>query len=87
MLNQKRSSRIDAKQKKLLAMLEEETVIDDPNAKAILVGYKKREVSEQFTSAANKSAYVYLEDTVVCGHYFSKLAICPVFARSCTCIS
>ena len=44
MLSQKRSSRIDAKQKKLLAMLEEETVIDDPNAKAILVGYKKVEV-------------------------------------------
>ena len=45
MLNQKRSSRIDAKQKKLLAMLEEETVIDDPKAKAVLVGYKKLEVS------------------------------------------
>ena len=44
MLNQKRSSRIDAKQKKLLAMLEEETVIDDPKAKAVLVGYKKLEV-------------------------------------------
>lgn len=44
MLSQKRSSRIDAKQKKLLAMLEEETVIDDPSAKAILVGYKKLEV-------------------------------------------
>ena len=39
MLSQKRSSRIDAKQKKLLAMMEEETVIDTP--KAILVGYKK----------------------------------------------
>ena len=44
MLSQKRSSRIDAKQKKLLAMLEEETVIDDPSAKALLVGYKKLEV-------------------------------------------
>ena len=45
MLNQKRASRgIDAKQKKILAMLEEETVIDDPKAKAVLVGYKKLEV-------------------------------------------
>ena len=41
MLSQKRSSRIDAKQKKLLAMLEEETVIE---SKPVLVGYKKLEV-------------------------------------------
>jgi hypothetical protein len=57
MLSQKRSSRIDAKQKKLLAMLEEETVIDDPKAKAVLVGYKKLEVCK---CAQMLRSYMYM---------------------------
>ena len=61
MLNQKRSSRIDAKQKKLLAMLEEETVIDDPKAKAVLVGYKKLEVCKMCISQMiHDCSYMYI---------------------------
>ena len=35
---------VNLKQKKLLAMMEDETVIDDPKAK--LIGFKKLEVCE-----------------------------------------
>ena len=42
----KTPNRVGHKQKKFLAMMEEETVIDDPNAKAArLLAYKKIEVS------------------------------------------
>jgi hypothetical protein len=45
---QKTTSRVGNKQKKLLAMMEEETVIDDPGAKnARLLAYKKIEVGKQ----------------------------------------
>lgn len=41
----KASNRVVNKKKKILAMMEEETVIDDPNAKAArLISYKKIEV-------------------------------------------
>lgn len=43
-LASKRVSRVNLKQKKLLAMMEDETVIDDPKAK--LIGYRKKEVGK-----------------------------------------
>lgn len=65
MLNQKRSSRIDAKQKKFLAMMEEETVIDDPKAKAVLVGYKKLEVCWSNVYTKFTDTYCWLANIVV----------------------
>ena len=38
----RRPNKVGLKQKKLLAMMEDETVIDDPKVK--LIGYKKLEV-------------------------------------------
>ncbi len=38
-------NRVNLKQKKFLAMMEEETVIEDSKKNARLVGYKKTEVS------------------------------------------
>ena len=44
LLQSKRGNKVGLKQKKILAMFEEETVIDDPSAKAKLLSLKKTEV-------------------------------------------
>ena len=43
----KRQNKVNLKKKKLLAMMEDETVIDDPKVK--LIGYKKLEVLHTLT--------------------------------------
>ena len=63
----KRASRVNLKQKKLLAMMEDETVIDDPKTK--LIGYRKLEVGtcrEFAKGCVCKIEYLHWEAKVQC---------------------